>query len=336
MSIRRSFLLLYAVLLVYVCSALRFRSGHILRSMFRPKVDSIRSSVQSGRPLNHSTTMSELTLQSKLKLRDGNEIPIMGFGTYEIEGQEAYTTVRWALETGYRHIDSAEWYANERQCGRAILDFCKEAGVPRSEVFYTTKLRSNSGYAAARKAIQKSLDACGLGHIDLFLLHSPLGGPEMRRESWRAALDAKAEGKVRSIGVSNYGVRHIQELVDSGVELPAINQVDLHPFMTRTDIVKICREHDIALEAWAPLVRGYRFKHPDIVTLAKKYGKEPAQILLRYSLQKGFIALPKSVSKQRIASNVQIYDFELTPEEIAHLDTLDEQLVTDWDPTDCP
>ncbi|KAI0926205.1 hypothetical protein AcW1_008429 [Taiwanofungus camphoratus] len=233
-----------------------------------------------------------LTLESNRKLRDGNRIPIMGFGTYEMDGKEAYSAVKWALEAGYRHIDSAEWYYNERECGRAILDFCNATGTPRSSVFFTTKLRSNAGYAASKAAIARSLETCLLGYIDLYLVHSPIGGPEKRAESWKAVLEAKEEGKVRSVGVSNYGVRHLQELLGRNVELPAINQVDLHPFMTRTDIVSICREHDIALEAWAPLVRGYRFKHPSIAGLAKAYNKDPAQVLLRYSLQKVPISEP--------------------------------------------
>ncbi|PCH42364.1 aldo-keto reductase [Wolfiporia cocos MD-104 SS10] len=277
-----------------------------------------------------------LNPNSKMKLRDGNEIPIMGFGTYEIDGQEAYTAVKTALEAGYRHIDSAEWYYNEKQCGRAILDFCAKSGVPRSEVFFTTKLQTNAGYKAAKASIARSLETCGLGYIDLYLIHSPIGGRQKRVESWKAVIEAKSEGKVRSVGVSNYGVRHLQELLDAGVELPVINQVDLHPFMTRADIVAVCKEHDIALEAWAPLVRGYRFTHPSIKSLAQKYLREPAQILLRYSLQKGYIPLPKSENPERIKSNINVYDFELSPDEIAHLDSLDEELVTDWDPTKCP
>jgi len=291
--------------------------------------------LQLDRKSFRSSPMS-LTLESKIKLRDGNEIPIMGFGTYEIDGEEAYSAVKCALEAGYRHIDSAEWYYNERECGRAILDFCNASGIPRSAIFYTTKLRSNSGYAAAKAAIARSLQVCGLDYIDLYLVHSPIGGPQKRAESWKAVLEAKEAGKIRSAGVSNYGVRHLQEMIDSGVELPAINQVDLHPFMTRTDIVAICQQHGIALEAWAPLVRGYRFKHPSIVALAQKYNKAPAQVLLRYSLQKGYIPLPKSSSPSRIKSNLDVYDFELTPEEMSHLDSLDEGLVTDWDPTDTP
>ncbi|OSX58802.1 hypothetical protein POSPLADRAFT_1075731 [Postia placenta MAD-698-R-SB12] len=270
------------------------------------------------------------------QLRDGNEIPIMGFGTYEMDGRQAYDAVRYALEIGYRHIDSAEWYGNERECGQAILDFCAASGVPRSSIFFTTKLRTNSGYVAAKKAIDRSIQTCGLGYVDLYLVHSPIGGPQMRAESWKATLEAKKEGRLRSVGVSNYGVRHLQEMIKSGAELPAINQVDLHPFMTRTDIVALCRQHGIALEAWAPLVRGYRFNHASIKSLAHKYHKEPAHILLRYSLQKGYIPLPKSSSKQRIKSNLDVYDLELSSEEIAHLDSLDEELVTDWDPTKCP
>ncbi|CCM04322.1 uncharacterized protein FIBRA_06493 [Fibroporia radiculosa] len=264
------------------------------------------------------------SLESTQKLRDGNEIPLMGFGTYEMEGHEAYSAVKHALEAGYRHIDSAEWYYNERQCGRAVVDFCTASGVPRSSIFFTTKLQTNAGYAAAKASIARSLETCGLGYIDLYLMHSPIGGPTKRADSWRAILEARDEGKIRSAGVSNFGVKHLKEILDSGVELPVLNQVDLHPFMTRTDIVAICKEHDIALEAWAPLVRGYRFTHPSIRNLAQKYHKEPAQVLLRYSLQKGYIPLPKSSSPPRIRSNLDVYDFELTSVEIAHLDNLNE------------
>ncbi|EMD31285.1 hypothetical protein CERSUDRAFT_89142 [Gelatoporia subvermispora B] len=274
--------------------------------------------------------------QTTVKLRDNNELPVIGFGTYEMDGKEAYSAVRWALEAGYRLIDSAEWYYNERECGRAISDFCSSTNTPRSSIFYTTKLRDNSGYAATKASITKSLKACGLGYIDLYLLHSPLGGPSKRGESWRAVLEAKQDGSLRSVGVSNFGVRHLKEMIDAGVELPVLNQIDLHPFMTRTDIVALCRENGIALEAWGPLARGYRFKHPSVVELSNKYHKDPAQILIRYSLQKGYIPIPKSSSKERIESNLQVFDWELEDADVAHLDTLNEDLVTDWDPTGCP
>ncbi|KAF7327325.1 Aldo-ket-red domain-containing protein [Mycena kentingensis (nom. inval.)] len=257
-------------------------------------------------------------------------------GTYELDGQEAYTAVTWALEAGYRHIDSATWYENERECGKAILDFCASTGTPRSAIFYTTKLKINAGYEATLKAIEFSLKECGLGYIDLYLIHGPLGGATARKECWRAICDAQKTGQLKSIGISTFGVRHIQEILDMGLVVPAVNQIDLHPFMTRTKIVDLCRKHRISLEAWAPLVRGLRFKHPAITKLSGKYKKEPAQILLRYSLQKNYVAIPKSSSRTRITSNLNIFDFALEESEVAELDGLDEELVTDWDPTDCP
>ncbi|EJF64727.1 Aldo/keto reductase [Dichomitus squalens LYAD-421 SS1] len=277
-----------------------------------------------------------LSAQSKLKLNDGNEIPIIGFGTYEMEGEEAYNAVRWALEAGYRHIDSAQWYENEKEVGRAILDWCKATETPRETVFYTTKLKYNNGYANAKEAMRKSVAECGLGYVDLYLLHGPIGGREMRLQSWKAAIDAKKEGLFRSIGVSCFSIRHLKELIDAGLEVPAVNQIDLHPFMTRTDIVAFCRQHNIVLEAWAPLVRGLRFRHPKIVALAEKYKKDPAHVLLRWSLQKGFVAIPKSAKRSRIVSNINLFDFELIAGEVAELDALDEYLVTDWDPTNAP
>ncbi|KAI0342931.1 aldo-keto reductase [Trametopsis cervina] len=276
------------------------------------------------------------SLQSKKQLRDGSEIPILGFGTYELEGSSVIKPLTWALEAGYRHIDGATWYYNEKECGQAINAWLAKTNTPRSEIFWTTKLKDNVSYAATMKAIDASIKACGLGYIDLYLLHSAIGGPNVRRECWRAVCAAKKEGKVKSIGVSNFGVKHIDEMLEQGVELPVLNQVDLHPFMTRTDIVAKCRENNIALEAWGPLVRGLRFRHPSIVRLAQKYNKTAAQVLLRYSVQKGYIPIPKSASKERIIANTQIYDFELSEEEVDHLDSLDEALVTDWEVTTCP
>ncbi|KAF7311994.1 Aldo-keto reductase [Mycena indigotica] len=277
-----------------------------------------------------------LSSQSTLELSDGNRIPLLGFGTYELDGMEAYNAVTWALEAGYRHIDSATWYENEKECGTAILDFCKSTGTPRSAIFYTTKLKLNDGYDATLKAIDFSLDQCGLGYIDLYLIHGPIGGKTARTECWRAICDAQKEGKLRSIGVSTFGVRHLKEILDMGLAIPTVHQIDLHPFMARTEIVKICKENHIALEAWAPLVRGLRFNHPVIQKIATKYHKQPAQVLLRYSLQKNYVAIPKSSSKTRIVANLDIFDFELEEGEMLDLDQLDEGLVTDWDPTGCP
>ncbi|KIK58080.1 hypothetical protein GYMLUDRAFT_45629 [Collybiopsis luxurians FD-317 M1] len=280
-----------------------------------------------------------MNLESPITLRDGTKIPILGFGTYELDGKDAYNAVTWALEAGYRHIDSAEWYENEQDCGRAISDFCQKHDVPRSNVFFTTKLKYNNGYQGVTRSIQKSIDKCGLGYIDLYLIHGPIGGKNARLESWRAICEAYKAGKLRSIGISTFGIRHMQEIIDFCTEtdlpLPSVHQIDLHPFQVRSDIVDFSKRHGIVLEAWAPLVRGLRFKHPSIVSLSQKYNKDPAQILLRYSLQKGYVAIPKTSSQKRVVSNSQIFDFELEDSEMQHLDGLDEALVTDWDPTDC-
>ncbi|KAF9449751.1 Aldo/keto reductase [Macrolepiota fuliginosa MF-IS2] len=277
----------------------------------------------------------ELTFTSTTALRDGNNIPILGFGTYELDGVEAYQSVRWALEAGYRLIDSAEWYENEKEAGQAILDFCKETNTPRSEIFYTSKLKNNNGYASVKKCIERSVKECGLGYIDLYLMHSPIGGKNARQESWKAICDAQKEGIIRSVGISTFGTTHIQDILDLSAEYPTpvAHQIDLHPFMARTEIVEFSRKNGMVLEAWGPLVRGMRFNHHTLRSIATKHGKETAHILLRYSLQKGYVAIPKSARKDRIIANTQIFDFELTTEEIAQLDALDEALVTDWDPT---
>ncbi|KZS92007.1 Aldo/keto reductase [Sistotremastrum niveocremeum HHB9708] len=275
---------------------------------------------------------ANLTLQSTYKLSDGHEMPVLGLGVYEMTGDEAYSCVLKALEIGYRHVDSAAWYENEQECGKAILDFLKShPEVKRENIFYTTKLRQNVGYEASLQAIRESVDLSGLGYVDLYLVHGPLGGPAMRSASWKACLKAQELGLVRSIGVSNYGVKHLQEMQASGDPLPTIDQVDLHPFQTRPDIVELCKKHDIILQAWAPLVRGMRFNHPVLKQIASQHNKSTAQVLLRYSLQKGFVPLPKSVKAERIASNADIFDFDLSTKDIQLLDSLDEQLVTDWE-----
>ncbi|PPQ95444.1 hypothetical protein CVT26_008463 [Gymnopilus dilepis] len=273
--------------------------------------------------------MAELTRQSKIQLRDGNAIPVIGFGTYELEGMRAYKGVLSALKAGYRLIDSAAWYENEKEVGQAILDFCQSTGTPRSEIFYTTKLKENNGYDRTKLAIQRSLDICGLGYIDLYLIHGPLGGPHARKESWRAICDFKEEtgGLLKSIGISTFGIRHMKDILDAGMPIPAVHQIDLHPFMTRTEIVKFSKSHGMVLEpmqAWGPLARGYRFNHPVVVELGQKYNKQPAQILIRYGLQKGYVPIPKSASESRIVANLQVFDFHLKDEDMENLDQLNE------------
>jgi len=264
-------------------------------------------------------------------------IPRFGLGVYESEGQDCYNSVLWALEAGYRLIDSAEWYENEEESGRAIHDFMKQSGTPRSEIFYTTKLMQNRGYDHVKKSIKKSLKLAGMDYIDLYLIHGPQPNEKMRLECWRAIEDAVAEGTIRAAGVSNFGIRHLEQLHSAGLKVPiALNQIDLHPFMRRDELVEYCHSKGIVMEAWGPLVRGMRFDHSAIVSLAKKHGKSPAQVLLRWGLQKDYVVIPKSIKKERVVANKDVFDFELSKADMASLEDLDEHLVTDWDPSEGP
>jgi len=254
-------------------------------------------------------------------------------------GRETLRAVQWALEAGYRAIDSAQMYDNEKQTGTAINAFLASDAntelLTREDVHFTTKLARNSEYERARKSITTSAKKSGLGYIDLFLLHSPYGGKDARLASWRAVEDAIDAGEVKTGGVSNYGVKHLKELLASKPRiLPAVNQIEVHPFNTRTEITSFCQENNIVVEAYAPLVRALRMKHPTIVSLAEKYSCTPAQLLVRWSLQHGYVPLPKSVNKERIVSNVEIGGFEIEKEDMSKMDGLDEYLVTDWDPVD--
>ncbi|KAF2656856.1 Aldo/keto reductase [Lophiostoma macrostomum CBS 122681] len=268
-------------------------------------------------------------------------MPTIQLGVYLTSGQETSRAVKWALEAGYRGIDSAQMYHNEKDSGQAILDFLSSpantASLGREDIHFTSKLASNSDYDTARRAIKRSVKECGLGYIDLFLLHSPYGGKKARLESWKAVEDAIEDGEIKIGGVSNYGVKHLQELLASKPRIvPAVNQIEAHPFNTRTDITSFCQEHDIVVEAYAPLVRAMRMKHPKIVALSKKYKCTPGQLLVRWSLQKGYVPLPKSVNQERIVENADIGGFSIEDADIDTMDELDEYLVTDWDPTDCP
>ena len=257
-----------------------------------------------------------------------------------MSGREASTAVHYALSCGYRAIDSAQMYRNEKDCGQAILSWLNDknanlSGLKREDIFFTSKLASNSSYDSARRSIKQSVESCGLGYIDLFLLHSPYGGKTARLASWKAVEDAIEEGEVKIGGVSNFGVKHLEELISSKPRImPAINQIEVHPFNTRGNITSFCQTHGILVEAYAPLARALRMKHPTIVSLSKKYGCTSAQLMVRWSVQNNFIPLPKSVSKDRIEANGNIGFFEIDDKDMSMLTGLDEYLVTDWDPVD--
>ncbi|RYP36945.1 hypothetical protein DL767_003193 [Monosporascus sp. MG133] len=285
---------------------------------------------------------NSFSLASRVKLPSGHLMPQIQLGLYMMSGREASRAVHEALAAGYRGFDSAQMYGNEWEAGLAIKKFLwgpeNAHKLSREDIFYTSKLASNStSYDGVRASIRESVKECGLGYVDLFLLHSPYGGAEARRTSWKALEDAVLEGEVKSAGVSNYGVRHIEELMASKPRVPvSVNQIEVHPFNTREDIRAACAKHGIVVEAYAPLARAMRMRNPTVVALSKQYGCTPAQLLVRWSLQHGLVPLPKSVRRERLLENADVGSFEISDEDMARLDALDEVLVTDWDPTDAP
>ncbi|KAK3505534.1 NADP-dependent oxidoreductase domain-containing protein [Neurospora crassa] len=285
--------------------------------------------------------MSKLGINDKIKLNSGYEIPQLGFGVYQTPADQVDKIVQEAFKVGYRHVDSASAYRNEAGCGAAIL----RSTIPRSEIFFTSKVGpKHISYNAAKRIISESLAKTGLGYIDLMLLHAPYGGSVHRKGAWLALVEAVEEGKIRSIGVSNYGIHHLDELEQHIKELEqerggsgkggvlSVGQWEVHPWCPRQDIVEWCRKRNVVVEAYAPIVRGERFGEPGLKSLAEKYGKTEAQVLVRWSLQKGYVPLPKSVKAERIKENADVYDFELSEEEVKALET-DEYSPVCWDPT---
>ncbi|TLD25586.1 hypothetical protein PspLS_05880 [Pyricularia sp. CBS 133598] len=270
-------------------------------------------------------------LTQKAQLATGATIPRIQLGLYMMSRSEASRSVRWALEAGYRGFDCAQMYRNEAEAGAAIREAIDGGGLAREDVFYTTKLASNSeSYDAVRRSIRKSVDACGLGYVDLFLLHSPYGGCEARLTSWRAVEVAIDDGEVKMGGVSNYGVKHIEELMASKPRHhPVINQIEVHPFNTQVSIREACASHKIVIEAYAPLARAMRMKDPTMVSLSKKYGCTVAQLFVKWSLQNDFVTLPKSSKRERIVENVDVGGFEISQQDMEKMNGLDEKLVTD-------
>ena len=271
-------------------------------------------------------------LESRLPLNDGQSIPALGLGVYQSPaGRITYESVSRALSVGYRHIDTAAIYGNESDVGRAILD----SGIARSEVFVTTKLwNQQQGYDSALKALDRSLALLKMEYVDLYLVHWPV--PGKRDDSWRALEKLKADGRAKSIGVSNYTVHHLQDLLSKSKTVPAVNQVEFSPFLYQKDLLTFCKAHAIQLEAYSPLARGERFKDPTLVDIAKRHRKSPAQIMVRWALELGLVVIPKSVRPGRILENASVFDFELSPMDRERLAGLNENLRTDWDPTDTP
>jgi diketogulonate reductase-like aldo/keto reductase len=270
--------------------------------------------------------MTESVSNVTVALNCGSHIPQVGLGVWQ-SGGATKKAVGAALAAGYRHIDTAAVYGNEAIVGAAIA----EAEVPREEVFVTTKLWNNDqGYDSALRAFDASLKRLRLEYVDLYLIHWPV--PELRGESWRALEQLFADKRARAIGVSNYLEPHLRELARSAKVLPAVNQIELTPFLQRRETVALCKQLGIALAAYSPLTRGKRLDHPVVLELAARAGRSPAQLLLRWGVERGFIVLPKSVKAERIVENAALFDFELDAASKEQLDALEEGLVTGWDP----
>jgi len=255
-----------------------------------------------------------------VKLNNGIEMPSLGFGVFQIAPEEVMEPVRLALEAGYRLIDTAWGYRNEQGVGRAA----RESGVPREQLFITTKLtNSEHGYDRALRAFDASLAKLGMDYVDLYLIHWPVPMADLYVETWRAFEKLYADGRARSIGVSNFTVAHLQRLIDETGTVPAVNQVELHPRLTQPALRQFHALHGIATEAWAPIGQGKGLlEHPSIKEMATRYGKSPAQVVLRWHLQIGTIAIPKSVTPARIRENIDVFDFELSPADVLGLSQL--------------
>ena len=254
------------------------------------------------------------------KLNDGNSIPAIGFGVFMVEPNgPTYDAVKEAIQAGYRHIDTAAAYFNEADVGKAVRD----SGVSREEMFITSKLwLQDYGYEAAKKGIDASLQKLGMDYMDLYLLHQPYGDVA---GAWKALEEAKAAGKIKSIGVSNMTPRLWTEFTAQFDTVPAVNQVECNPFFQQKELRKLLDEKDVRVEAWYPLGHGSRelLDAPAIKTAAEKYGKNAGQVILRFEVQEGIIALPKSTNPARIAGNIDIFDFELTDAEMESIRSLD-------------
>jgi diketogulonate reductase-like aldo/keto reductase len=269
-----------------------------------------------------------LTINSKVKLNNGYEMPLFGLGVYQSKtGDETKNAVLYALEAGYRHIDTARIYFNEKEVGDAI----KSSGVPREEIFITTKLwNAAQGYKTALKAFDDSLERLGTNYIDLYLVHFPL--PGLIRETWRAMEEIYKSGKCRAIGVSNYTIDQLKYLMNTCNIKPAVNQVEFSPFLYQKKLLEFCRENGIQVEAYSPLTRGKKLNDKVLLEMAAKYGKTTSQILIRWFLEHEIVVIPKSVKKHRIIENASIFDFVISPEDMAILDNLNEDLHTGLKP----
>lgn len=263
----------------------------------------------------------------KIKLNNGIEIPQLGLGVYLTKPSECVQACLDAFEAGYRHIDTASMYGNEKEVGEAV----RVSGLPRNEIFVTTKLwNDDHPFEKALKAFDRSLKKFGLDYIDLYLIHWP--GTDKRKEAWKALEKIYESGQCKAIGVSNYMIHHLEELFTYANVIPAVNQCEFHPFLYTKDLLEFCNKHNIAFEGYSPLARMRRKNDPVIKGLMQKYSKSHAQIMIKWSLQHNAITIPKSSKRDRIIENADVFDFEISDEDMKTLNELDESLHTSWNP----
>ncbi|MEH7093776.1 aldo/keto reductase [Neobacillus vireti] len=271
-------------------------------------------------------------LQDTAILNNGVKMPWFGLGVFKVEeGPELVHAVKYAIKNGYRSIDTASIYENEEGVGQAIREGIKEAGILRDELFVTSKVwNSDLGYDSTLAAYETSLKKLGLDYLDLYLIHWPVAGKY--KDAWRALETLYKEGRVKAIGVSNFHVHHLEDLMKDAEIKPMINQVEYHPRLTQKEVQAFCQKHGIQLEAWSPLMQGQLLDQPVIQTIADKYNKSVAQVILRWDLQNEVVTIPKSTKAHRIAENSSIFDFELTKVEMEQIDGLNQNLRVGPDP----
>jgi len=258
-------------------------------------------------------------LSGTVILNNGVEMPYLGLGVFKVkDGNDVINSINYALDTGYRHVDTAALYANEDGVGKAI----NEHTVHRDDVFVTSKVwNTDQGYETTLKAFDKSMQKLGFDYLDLYLIHWPVAGKF--KDTWRALEKLYRDGKVRAIGISNFLQHQIEDLIESAQILPMVNQMEFHPKLVQQDLIDFCHTNKIQYEAWSPFMMGEMFKVTELTTIAEKYNKTVAQLIVRWDLQKGVVTIPKSSQKERIISNANVFDFEISEEDMALIDAMD-------------
>lgn len=276
--------------------------------------------------------MMTLHLQSTTKLANGVEMPWLGLGVFKVEeGADLIAAVKAAIKHGYRSIDTAAIYGNESGVGQAIREALAENGIAREELFVTSKVwNQDQGYDETLAAFDASLSKLGLDTLDLYLIHWPVAGKY--KDTWRALEKLYKDGRVRAIGVSNFHVHHLQDLLSTAEIKPMVDQVEFHPYLTQNDLLSFTKEQGIQLEAWSPLMQGELLNQPVLQEIAAKHNKSVAQTILRWDLQKGVVTIPKSIKEHRIVENASIFDFELSPEDMEKIDALNQDRRVGPDP----